>query len=160
MKTCSCILSTLYVLVKLVKCLFLFLLPDFIPVNKDFRHLHRFSFWRPGPTGSHSGQEGIFDLLFPFNRCFSGEPNQPDFIYLAALPCQSVPSQVFFHHQRRTSGINGTGVLRAGCPSCHRTVSVKTLKRTQNADSFLHSPPSPFTPAVRRSYQERRLVKQ
>jgi len=35
---CAYILSALYMLVKLVKCLFLFLLPDFILMNNDFQY--------------------------------------------------------------------------------------------------------------------------
>jgi len=29
---------------------------------------------------------------------------------------------------KRTSGISGTGLLQAGCASCHPTIGVKTLK--------------------------------
>jgi len=62
---CTHTLSTLYILVKLVKCLFLFSLPDFILVTKDFQMYDWESKYIPasGDVSNDRGSETLADSV-------------------------------------------------------------------------------------------------
>jgi len=63
-------------------------------------------------------------LLLPFNGCFPGEPRS------AASP-SGTPSPLVW---KKPLGINRKGFLWARYPSCHPTISVKTLKGTESTN--------------------------
>ena len=66
----------------------------------------------------------ICNIHLRFNDHFPDEPGLASYctVFLLHLFC------------RRTCGISGTDYSWAGCPSCHQTDSVKTLKEAHSTD--------------------------
>ena len=66
----------------------------------------------------------IRNIHLRFNDHFPDEPRLASYctVFLLHLFC------------RRTFGISGTDYSWAGCPSCHQTNSVKTLKEAHSTD--------------------------